>query len=256
MFLATRERMSWQSSGSEARSARISAKPVFVPVAPSIKYVPNVNGKPTKPRTVAPDSPTLSRSSPKTEPTKGTSRSGLKAPPSVIRLNASRVRIGSIAIPPASEMLKSTPIAGSGVRMSEKRITPSVPYASHGCSDTSLETSGISERSRNVGYFSVSARYAAMCRPACRIIQTGVRSTVSPRAARTSSGSLLALMETAAGAALLFDARTRPGSATPSDPAAILNARRILDNASNVLALPMVPACLLDRKRWCCLSGK
>jgi hypothetical protein len=30
-----------------------------------------------------------------------------------------------------------------------------------------------------------------MCRPACLIIQTGVRSTTSPRAARSKSGSLV-----------------------------------------------------------------
>lgn len=75
-----------------------------------------------------------------TSPTKGTWLAGSKGAASVMRLKASRVRMGSMEIPPASEMEKSTPIAGSGVRMSEKRMTPSTPYARHGCRETSRET--------------------------------------------------------------------------------------------------------------------
>ncbi len=37
-----------------------------------------------------------------------------------------------------------------------------------------------------------SYRYACMCLPACRIIQTGILSTDSPRAARNSKGSFVA----------------------------------------------------------------
>ena len=66
--------------------------------------------------------------------------------------------MGSMEMPPASLIWKSTPIAGSGVRMSLNRITPSTPYAFHGWSDTSSETSGVSLRSRKVGYLETSAR--------------------------------------------------------------------------------------------------
>ena len=78
----------------------------------------------------------------------------------------------------------STPIAGSGVRMSENMITPSTPNARHGCSESSVAISGVSERSRNSILVEYS-RKADMYRPACRISHTGVRSTVSPRAARS-----------------------------------------------------------------------
>ena len=73
--------------------------------------------------------------------------------------------------------------------MSEKRITPSTPYARKGWREISSAASGISDRSRNVGYFATRSLYTFMWRPACRIIQTGVRSTFSPRAALNSSGS-------------------------------------------------------------------
>jgi hypothetical protein len=41
-----------------------------------------------------------------------------------------------------------------------------------------------------------------MCRPACLIIQTGVRSTSSPRAARSKSGSLVVEDETTGNGAI------------------------------------------------------
>ncbi len=119
--------MSRHRSGWSARSARISANPVFVPVAPSTTYVPSVNGRPTKPSSVAPVPSSSARSFLRTSPTKGTLVAGSKGGASVIALNASRVRIGEILIAPPSEMAKSTPIAGSGVRMSENRMTPSTP---------------------------------------------------------------------------------------------------------------------------------
>ena len=43
----------------------------------------------------------------------------------------------------------SMPIAGSGVRMSENMMTPSVPNAFHGCSESSVAISAVSERLRN-----------------------------------------------------------------------------------------------------------
>jgi hypothetical protein len=42
----------------------------------------------------------------------------------------------------------SMPNAGSGVNMSEKKMTASVPNALHGCSDSSIAISGVSERWR------------------------------------------------------------------------------------------------------------
>jgi hypothetical protein len=96
----------------------------------------------------------------------------------------SSVRTGDwITGPLESEMSKGTPMLGSGVSMSENRMTPSGAKARHGCSV-------ISDRSRNEGCRLASAWYSAMYRPACRIIQAGGRgSPSSPRAARTSSGS-------------------------------------------------------------------
>ena len=79
---------------------------------------------------------------------------------------------------------KSTPIAGSGVRMSENMITPSTPYWRHGCSESSVAISGVSERLRNSTVVEYS-RKACIYRPAWRISHTGVRSTASPRAARS-----------------------------------------------------------------------
>ena len=67
---------------------------------------------------------------------------------------SSFVRIGLIILGPfPSKILKSIPIAGSGVRISENIITPSTPNFRHGCNDNSIAISGVSERSLN-GYFS------------------------------------------------------------------------------------------------------
>ena len=63
-------------------------------------------------------------------------------------------------------------------------ITPSTPKARHGCSESSMAISGVSERSRNGILFEYS-RNAGWYRPACRISHTGVRSTASPLAARS-----------------------------------------------------------------------
>lgn len=142
-------------------------------------------GAPMKPSTVALPS-TSRRSAPSAWRTKGHAASGSIR---CIASTAACERIGVIFGPAFSRMSKSTPIPGSGVRMSEKRMTPSVWYAFHGCSEISVATSAISERWRKVGYFLHRSRYTFMCRPAWRIIHTGGRSTVSPRAARSSSGS-------------------------------------------------------------------
>lgn len=105
-----------------------------------------------------------------------------------------------------STMVKSTPKAGNGVKMSLNMITPSTPNDRHGCNDNSIAISGVSDRCRN-GYFSLYCRKSAMYRPACRINHTGVRSTFSPLYARTkmSASALLggAAVFTAAAALLL-----------------------------------------------------
>ena len=74
----------------------------------------------------------------------------------------------------------SMPSAGSGVRISLKKMTPSVLNARHGCSESSIAISGVSERWRK-GYFSEYSRKAAMYRPAWRMSQTGVRSVSATR---------------------------------------------------------------------------
>lgn len=61
---------------------------------------------------------------------------------------------------------KSTPMDGRGVRMSENMITPSTPKVRHGCRDSSIAISGVSERCRK-GYLSEYLRNALMYRPAC-----------------------------------------------------------------------------------------
>ena len=66
--------------------------------------------------------------------------------------------MGEMAMAPPSLIWKSTPMAGRGVKMSLKRMTPSTPYASHGWRLISSAASGISLRSRNVGYFLTRSR--------------------------------------------------------------------------------------------------
>ena len=72
--------------------------------------------------------------------------------------------------------------------MSEKNITPSGLKARYGWRESSMAISGVSDRIRN-GYFVEYSLNAAMYRPACRMSQTGERSTAWPRAALTRSGA-------------------------------------------------------------------
>jgi len=55
-----------------------------------------------------------------------------------------------------SSMSKSTPNAGSGVRMSEKIMTPSGLKAFQGCKEISTMRSVVSDLSLKDGYFSAS----------------------------------------------------------------------------------------------------
>ena len=106
-------------------------------------------------------------------------------------LTCSSDRTGDwITGPLESEISNGTPIAGSGVSMSENRMTPSGAKARQGCRVISTMRSVFSDRSRNEGWRLASAWYSAMYRPACRIIHAGGRGRPSsPRAARTSNGS-------------------------------------------------------------------
>ena len=107
---------------------------------------------------------------------------------------------------------------------------PSTPYASHGCSEISVEISGISERSRKVGYFLTRSRYTCMCLPACRIIHTGVYSTFSPRAAlprRRGPNQVEAAPGENVLAGMVAEARVRLRS-PPASPGR-LALRRLLD---------------------------
>ena len=72
--------------------------------------------------------------------------------------------------------------------MSANITAASTPWRRTGWSVTSAQSSGRSQTSKSV-WRSRIARYSGSDRPACRMNQTGVRSTGSRRAARTRSGS-------------------------------------------------------------------
>ncbi len=104
---------------------------------------------------------------------------------------------GKVGVPFETDRMKirtlttsnSTPIAGSGVRMSLNMITPSGLKARQGCNESSMAISGVSERCRKP-YLLEYSRNSAMYLPACRMSQTGGLSPCSPRATRNSKGSL------------------------------------------------------------------
>src|ERR1700693_1877229 len=74
------------------------------------------------------------------------------------------------------------PIGGSRMRMSEKRITPSLPNRRKGCMETSTAPGTSAHSSRNLSFFRVS-RYSGRYLPACRISHTGGTSVGLPNAA-------------------------------------------------------------------------
>jgi hypothetical protein len=73
--------------------------------------------------------------------------------------------------------------------MSAKITAASTPCRRTGCSVTSAVSSAERLMSKNECR-SRTARYSGSDRPACRMNHTGVRSTGSRRAARTSKGSI------------------------------------------------------------------
>ena len=90
--------------------------------------------------------------------------------------------------PTPSTSSTPTPIATTGVMMSANITAASTPCRRTGWSVTSAVSSAERLISKNACRSRIS-RYSGSDRPACRMNQTGVRSTGSRRAARTSSGS-------------------------------------------------------------------
>ncbi len=80
----------------------------------------------------------------------------------------------------------------TGDMMSANITAASTPCRRTGCNVTSAQSSGVSATSKKP-WRSRIARYSGSERPACRMNQTGVRSTGSRRAARTRSGSVTRL---------------------------------------------------------------
>src|SRR3954454_7131377 len=108
----------------------------------------------------------------------------------------------------------SRPATTSGRTMSEKRIAASTPCRRTGCSVISVTRSG-SWHASSIAVPARSARYSGSERPAWRMNHTGVRSTGSPRAARTRAESAAApLSETEVTSV----DPPRPVSAHPSRP--------------------------------------
>ena len=147
------------ASGSSSMS-RFAVSAFFV-LPPSMAYAASVHGDPTKPRSVV--RPSVSeRSCLRISPTKGIFSRNVSGAGISTALSRSTLSIGvSMTGPLPRTTSNSMPKAGSGVRMSLKKITPSVPYACHGCRDSLMAISGVSDRWRK-GYFSEYSRNAAM----------------------------------------------------------------------------------------------
>mmetsp|Transcript_664 Transcript_664/g.1396 ORF Transcript_664/g.1396 Transcript_664/m.1396 type:complete len:179 (+) Transcript_664:776-1312(+) len=130
MLSANKDSMSCRMSGFSFMSSRTLGNPSETPVLPSTRYDAKVNGRPTKPSSVVSgdDLANLRLNSLKTDPTKWhfPPKSALDTRWSRL-FNSSLVRTGAIRIFPPSDISKSIPIAGSGVNISEKRMTPSIP---------------------------------------------------------------------------------------------------------------------------------
>ena len=90
--------------------------------------------------------------------------------------------------PTPSTSSTSRPIAATGVMMSANITAASTSWRRTGCSVTSAVSSADRLTSKKACRSRI-ARYSGSERPACRMNHTGVRSTASRRAARTSNGS-------------------------------------------------------------------
>ena len=120
-----------------------------------------VQGDPTKPRTAGGGDPALA------DPPVSALRARSDSPTKAIfetsiglsRARSSRVlKVFSMSGPLLSSISKSTPIPGRGVRMSEKRMTPSGLKDFHGWSEISTMRSVVSERSRKEGCLEARSR--------------------------------------------------------------------------------------------------
>mmetsp|Transcript_11333 Transcript_11333/g.16888 ORF Transcript_11333/g.16888 Transcript_11333/m.16888 type:complete len:259 (+) Transcript_11333:577-1353(+) len=152
---------------------------------PSTVYEANVKGAPTNPiRDVFASSAAVERRV-KISRMKGSFSSKSTCSGSDRLDTSSSVRISVLMTGPVPLITsKSMPSVGSGVRISENIIMPSMPYARWHCRLSSTAMSGVSDRSRK-GYLFEYSRKAAIYLPACLISHTGVLSTTSPLAART-----------------------------------------------------------------------
>ena len=98
-------------------------------------------------------------------------------------------RIGSATTGPTpGTMSRSTPMALSGTTMSEKKMAASTPCRRTGWSVISTTRSGV-KQDASIAVPSRILRYSGSERPAWRMNHTGVCSTASPRAARSSAAS-------------------------------------------------------------------
>mmetsp|Transcript_17793 Transcript_17793/g.58121 ORF Transcript_17793/g.58121 Transcript_17793/m.58121 type:complete len:226 (-) Transcript_17793:5-682(-) len=178
MATAMLDSAAWSTSGAAVIIFLVRMQCRFA--SPSTAYATKVKGEPTKPSSDV--LPSVSRRSARSvSATKGSLTDG--SPSSVMALTSAIERSGVVITGPDPLITSnSMPRAGSGVRMSLNMMTPSTPNACHGCRLSSIAISGVSERMRN-GYLSDMARKSFMYRPACRISQTGARSTGSPPAA-------------------------------------------------------------------------
>ena len=168
-----------QTSGAPYIIALVSAWSFDGP--PSTRYDATVNGAPAKPISgVPPSSPTSEVIASVVNGTCSGVSSGIAA-------TSSRVRTGCATTGPTpGTMSRSTPTAFSGSTMSEKRIAASTAYRRTGCRVISVTRSGVMHDS-SIPTPSRIFRYSGSERPACRMYQTGVCSTGSPRTARRKS---------------------------------------------------------------------
>ena len=116
--------------------------------------------------------------------------------------------------------------------MSANMTAASTPCRRTGCSVTSAHSSGVFATSQKE-CCSRTARYSGSERPACRMNQTGVRSTGSRRAARTRSGSTAGYPNDAVSKGPLV-VRWGPAPALAPQAGVVETVRVELENAGTV----------------------
>src|SRR5262249_11442244 len=178
-----------------------------------------VTAPPAKP-TTAWSSRSASRTSRTDSSTHGTDSSGSGT---TSRSTSAIDRTGAPTTGPTfSTSSTSTPIPRTGSMMSANITAASTSCRRTGCSVTSAQSAGCRAISTNP-YRLRSSRYSGSERPACRMNQTGVRSTGSRRAARTSDGSTRATLPVAGAVDVRYlprpaePDRARSGGVAPQD---------------------------------------